>query len=401
MIAENRRARAHLDIPLIAIVYALSLFGIYAVAVATYSTSSSSSASLLSHIAESSSAWRQALFVVISPLVLSFMISLPLHWFRRQARLIFWGATGLITVVWVFNRAQGVKQWLDILWGFTIQPTEFAKLAIILMLAKELSSGDKPMSNRRSVFRLLLIVGVPSIVIILSGETGSFFVIAFLFVFMLWFAKADFKVFLIMLALLVFLILLVYGYVVITGSTDYRVLRIVSFLNPSEYSASAYQQTNSKIAIGSGGLTGKGAFVDGAWYQLNYVPADWTDFIFATIGEAWGFVGCTAVLAAFALMIWRMLYLARYTRDPFGMLIIIGIAGMFLFHVIQNIGMTTGLLPITGIPLPFLSYGGSNLVTNMACVGMVLNVTRNRSLAGSFATPQQDVSFRPYTGEYT
>ena len=100
-------------------------------------------------------------------------------------------------------------------------------------------------------------------------------------------------------------------------------------------------------------------------------------------------------------MIWRMLYLARYTRDPFGMLIIIGIAGMFLFHVIQNIGMTTGLLPITGIPLPFLSYGGSNLVTNMACVGMVLNVTRNRSLAGSFATPQQDVSFRPYTGEYT
>ncbi len=400
MIAENRRARAHLDVPLIVIVYALSLFGIYAVAVATYSTSSTPNASLLSHIAESSSAWRQALFVMVSPLVLSFMISIPLHWFKQQARLIFWGATGLITLVWVFNRAQGVKQWLDVLWGFTIQPTEFAKLAIILMLAKELSSGDKPMSNRRSVIRIMMIVGIPGVVIILSGETGSFFVIAFLFAFMLWFARTDFKVFLIMGALLLFLLLTIYAYVVITGSTNYRVLRIVSFFNPSEHSESAYQQTNSKIAIGSGGFTGKGAFVDGAWYQLNYVPADWTDFIFATIGEAWGFVGCTAVLGAYGLMIWRMLYLARYTRDTFGMLIIIGIAGMFLFHVIENIGMTTGLLPITGIPLPFLSYGGSNLVTNMACIGMVLNVTRNRSLAGSFTTPQQDVGIRPYTGEY-
>ena len=106
------------------------------------------------------------------------------------------------------------------------------------------------------------------------------------------------------------------------------------------------------------------------------------------------------VLGVYLLMILRMLYLARYTRDRFGMLVITGVAGMFLFHVVQNIGMTTGLLPITGIPLPFLSYGGSNMITNMAGVGLVLNVTRNRSLAGSFETPAQSVSLMRYTNNY-
>ena len=401
MIAENRRARAHVDVTLIIIVYTLSIFGILAVAVATYSTSSSGSLSLLNHIVESSYASRQALFVMLSPIVLAVMLSIPLSLMRQRARLIYWLATGLMTVVWVFNRAAGVKQWLDILWGFTIQPTEFAKLAIILMLAREMCREEKPMATRQSFFRLGAIVGIPGVVIMLSGETGSFIVIAFLFIFMLWFAKVDVKLLLIMGAVAALLLLAVYGFAVYSGSNDYRLLRIVSFFNPEAYSSSgAYQQTHSKIAIGSGGMTGVGMFTDGSWYQLNYVPADWTDFVYATIGEAWGFAGCAGVLGVYLLMILRMLYLARYTRDRFGMLVITGVAGMFLFHVVQNIGMTTGLLPITGIPLPFLSYGGSNMITNMAGVGLVLNVTRNRSLAGSFETPAQSVSLMRYTNNY-
>ena len=122
--------------------------------------------------------------------------------------------------------------------------------------------------------------------------------------------------------------------------------------------------------------------------QLDYVPADQTDFIYATIGEAFGFVGCFTILITYLLIILRMLYLARYTRDKFGMLIITGVMGMLLFHVFENIGMTLGLMPITGIPLPFLSYGGSNMVTNMGGVALVLNVTKNRSLSATVLTPQ-------------
>ncbi|MBR5345986.1 MAG: rod shape-determining protein RodA [Clostridia bacterium] len=400
MIAENRRARAHLDIPLIAIVYALSLFGILAVAVATYSTSSDPDQPLLNHIMSSTSARRQALYVAISPIVLAIMVPLPIRFYRQRAALLYWLATGLITVVWVFNRATGVKQWLDLFMSFTIQPTEFAKLAIILMLARIMSSKEKPMSNRKDIFRTLAVLGLPSVVIMLSGETGSFFVIAFLFVFMLWFAKVDFRVLFVMLALVVLLVLAIYAYAVASGSDDYRLLRILSFFDRDAYSESAYQQTHSMTAIGSGGLSGRGTFVDDSWYQLNYVPADWTDFIYATIGEAWGFVGCVGVLAAYLLMILRMLWLARYTRDRFGMLVIIGVTGMFTFHVIENIGMTTGLLPITGIPLPFLSYGGSNMITNIAGIGLVLNVTKNRSLSGSYQTPQSDTSALRYTTIY-
>ena len=114
-------------------------------------------------------------------------------------------------------------------------------------------------------------------------------------------------------------------------------------------------------------------------------------------GEAWGFVGCVAVVAGYLAIILRMLYLARFTRDRFGMLVILGVTSMFIFHVFENIGMAIGLMPITGIPLPFLSYGGSNMVTSMAGIGLVLNVTRNRSLAGSYRTPQREMEYYRYT----
>ena len=142
----------------------------------------------------------------------------------------------------------------------------------------------------------------------------------------------------------------------------------------------SYQQTNSKIAIGSGGLTGRGTFVQGSFSQLDYVPEDWTDFIFATIGEAFGFIGAMSVILVYLFIILRMLYLAMFTHNRFGQQCIIGVMAMMLFHVLENVGMTTGLMPVTGIPLPFLSYGGSNLLTNMLGIGLVLNVVRNRSI---------------------
>ena len=389
MIAENRRSRAHIDVPLILLVFALALFGVLCVTVATYSTSSSPDESLLNHIVESSYAMRQVFFLMIAPIIIVFLINFPYSFFKRRAALIYYAATALVTVVWVVNRAEGVKQWLDIIWGFTIQPTEFAKLAMILMLASVLSKSERPMSTIKEFLYIMALVLVPGAVIVFSGEMGSFLVIAFFFAVMLYFSGVSMRTLLLMAGVAAFGLLAIYGYAVASQSDNYRLMRILAFINPEAYATSgAYQQTQSKIAIGSGGLTGIGMFVDGAISQLNYVPADWTDFIFATIGEAWGFVGCIAILAVYFLIILRMLYLARYTRDKFGMLLICGVMGMLLFHVFENIAMTLGLMPITGIPLPFLSYGGSNMVTNMGGVALVLNVTRNRSLTAAVLTPQ-------------
>ena len=389
MIAENRRSRAHIDKTLIILVFALAIFGVLAVCVATYSTLSDPEASLLNHIVNSSYAVNQCIFLAVAPFILLVVTNIPYDFLRRRTELLYYGITILVFVVWIFNRAEGVKAWLDVLWGFTIQPSEFAKLAMILMMAKVLARYDRPMSTMREFFHIMVLVGVPSMIILLSGETGSVMVIIFLFIVMLYFSNVSMKLLLSMGAIGLLGILALYGIMVASGSDDYRLARIMAFINPELSPADdAYQQLQSMMAIGAGGLKGIGTFVDGSMSQLNYVPADWTDFIFSTIGEAFGFIGCISILVVYLLIILRMLYLARYTRDKYGMLIIVGVMGMLLFHVFENIGMTLGLMPITGIPLPFLSYGGSNMVTNMGGVALVLNVTKNRSLSATVHTPQ-------------
>ena len=384
-----------MDGVLIAMVFAMSLFGIVAVCVATYSPQSSSDASFLNHIFESSYATRQCLFLLVAPLVIGVIMAIPYDFFRRRAELLYWASFILLAVTTVFNRATGVKAWLDTLWGYTIQPSEFAKLAMILILAKNLSKQDRPLADLRSFVHVFLLVFVPGAVILLQGETGSLLVIVFMFAVMMYFSNVSMKTLSILASIAILGVLALYGFMVATGSTDYRLARIAGWLNPELYSSSdAYQQTMSKMTIGSGGMYGNGMFMNGAISQLNYVPADWTDFIYSTIGETWGFVGCVAVLIGYILILLRMLYLAWFTRDKFGKLMIIGVMGMLLFHVLENIAMTLGLMPITGIPLPFLSYGGSNMMTNMGGIGLVLNVTRNRSLSASVNTPQ--TLYNPY-----
>ncbi len=386
---ENRRSRAHTDGILLAMVFAMSIFGVVAVCVATYSPDSTADTSFLNHIVESSYAMRQCLFLLVAPLVVGVIMAFPFDFLRRRAEWIYWASFILLTVTTIFNRAQGVKAWMDIIWGYTIQPSEFAKLAMILILAKNLAKQDRPLADRRSFIRVFLMVIIPGLVILLQGETGSLLVIIFLFAVMMYFGNVSLKTLGILFAIATVGILSLYGFMMATGSDDYRLARIAGWLNPELFSSSdAYQQTMSKMTIGSGGIDGIGMFQAGAISQLNYVPADWTDFIYATIGETWGLIGCIAVLIGYILILLRMLYLAWYTRDKFGRLIITGVMGMLLFHVLENIAMTLGLMPITGIPLPFLSYGGSNMMTNMGGIGLVLNVTRNRSISISVNTPQ-------------
>jgi len=393
-ITDNRHSRPHVDIPLIIMVFIMSIFGVVAVTVATY-TPSSTAETFLNHVVESSYAMRQCLFLLLAPLVIGVIMAFPYDLLKRRAEWFYYVAFALLFFTWVFNRATGVKAWLDTLWGYTIQPSEFAKLSMILILAKQLSMQDRPLSTMKSFVRTFAIVLIPGAVILLQGETGSLLVIIFMFAVMMYFGNVSMKTLGILGGLAIVGILALYGIMIATESNDYRLGRILGWLNPDLYSqGDAYQQTMSKMTIGSGGLLGHGMFRAGAISQLNYVPADWTDFIYATIGETWGFAGCLAVLIGYMLILLRMLYLAWYTRDKFGRLIIIGVMGMLLFHVLENIAMTIGLMPITGIPLPFLSYGGSNMMTNMGGVGLVLNATRNRSVYLSASTPQ--TMYNPY-----
>jgi len=392
MLSEDRRSRAHFDIPLTIATFALSIFGVLAVAVATYSTSSTSDASLLNHIVESSYSMRQAIFLLISPVIIGVMVALPYDFLRRNAGLFYYISLFILFVVLLTNGAEGVKAWVDIIWGFTVQPSEFAKLAMILILAKTLARYDRPMSNMKQFWQIMMIAAWPALLIMAQGEMGTLLVIVFVFAVMLYFGNVSLKLLIGMGSFAVLGVLAIYGFAVASGSDSYRLQRILSFINPELYAGDeSFQQTQSMMAIGSGGLSGIGAFIDGSMSQLNSVPEDHTDFIFSSIGEAFGFVGCIGVVGIYLFMMLRMIYLARFTKDKYGQLVIIGVMAMFLFHVFENVAMTTGLMPITGIPLPFLSYGGSNMVTNMAGIGLVLNVTKNRSLSHSVVTPQISV----------
>ena len=394
MIADNRRTRAHTDWPLILLVAGLSLFGVIAVCVATYSIESTAE-SLLAHILESESARRQCFFLLLAPVIVTVLMNIPYHLFKRFTTLLYFVATFLVAFTWISNRAEGVKAWTDIIWGMTIQPSEFIKLAMILVLAQDLSKEESPLSTGKDFAKLMGRVVLPAAIILASGETGSLIVIVFFCAVMMFFSNVNMKLLLTLAAIVALALIALYAGMIALDIDDYRLRRILAFFNPSmSPQGDAYQMLQSQIAIGSGGMSGIGTFVDGSMSQLNYVPADWTDFIFATIGEAWGFVGCGVIILVYVAIIARMLYLARYTTDKYGMLVIIGVMGMLLFHVFENIGMTLGLMPITGIPLPFLSYGGSNMTTNMGGLGLVLNVTRNRSLAGSYTTPQTNAMTR-------
>ncbi len=381
MVNESRRSRAHFDWQLMVLVFSLAAFGVLAVSVATFSVTSEAEDTLLNYIVSSYYGFRQAIFFFVAFIVVLFIAYFPFEIIRKRAGLFYTLACSLMAFTLITNGAQGVKAWTDLIWGYTIQPSEFIKLACIIAVAKALETDSQPLSTLQSWIRLGTLLGIPCVLSLAQGEMGSMLVMVFIFGIMMYFGGARIRVLVAVVATGIIAIAILYGYMVASGSDSYRLERILSFVDPSLADASAsYQQTNSKIAIGSGGFTGRGTFVQGAFSQLDYVPEDWTDFIFASIGEAFGFVGAFMVIFVYLLIILRMLYLSRYTVDRFGQLTIIGVMAMLLFHVFENVGMATGLMPITGIPLPFLSYGGSNLVTNMAGIGLVMNIVKNRNL---------------------
>lgn len=381
VIDSSRRSRAHMDIPLLVAVYALSLFGLICIAIAMFVPDSSTDTSWLGYILSSRSGQMQLVWILISPIPLFILLNVPLELIRARLSFFYYAVLILLFITMVLATAvNGIKSWLNTGLGRAVQPCEFAKLTVMLALAKELSASEKPVATFRDFLRICYLVGVPTLIVLLQGETGSVIVIGAMFIIMLFFSGADIRLVLGIVAVLLMGIAFIVVYALVSNSDDYRILRLLAFTDPEKYSSSGgYQLLQAQKAIGAGQLTGVGMFQLDSMATLNFVPESSTDFIFSVIGESFGFIGSMCVLGVYLFIVLRMLFLARYTADKFGRLIIIGVMGMLLFHIFENIAMNTGLMPITGIPLPFISYGGSNYLTNIAGVTLVLNVTKNRT----------------------
>lgn len=229
-------------------------------------------------------------------------------------------------------------------------------------------------------------MALPLFLIVIQPDVGTALVYIAIYAGLLFASGTDYKI--IIGILCVAVLLLVPAWYILETSDSFRVDRIQVWLDPTyDQNGAGMQTTNARIALGSGGLWGKGLFAEGNFAALNYIPDDHTDFIFAIVGETFGLVGASVMVLMFLAMLVRMMVLSMRAQDAFGSYIIIGVMSMMLFHVFENIAMVIGLMPVTGIPLPFVSYGGSNYLTNIIGVGLVINVAM-RSRAGQAHTPR-------------
>lgn len=278
----------------------------------------------------------------------------------------------LLIAVLVSGRfAMGAQRWIKI-GGFGLQPSELAKLAIIITLAKHLSGKEK-LDSLKDLLSIGIHVGIPMLLIMKQPDLGTSLVLVAISFGMMFIAGVSTKLLVGIVSTGVLSLPVMWNFL-----KEYQKKRILVFLNPENDPLGAgYHVIQSMIAIGSGRLFGKGLF-KGTQNQLNFLPEQHTDFIFSVLGEELGFVGAVILLLLYFILLMRFVHLATQAKDMFGMLIIVGVISMFGFHILVNIGMTVGIMPITGLPLPFMSYGGSSLIANMMAVGLVLNVAMRR-----------------------
>ena len=276
MMAETRRNReGRFDWPLVIVVYALSIFGILCITMATYVPSVSEDLPLLNKVLASRSGMWQSIFLVVSPIVIGVIVALPTEIIRARARLAYLGVLALLVVTLVVGQvSNGLRGWLksDLL-GRSIQVSEFSKLSVLLMLARQLARSEKPMSKFKDFMRTMIIVGVPALAVLAQGETGTVIVIAFMFMTMIFFAGVDIRIILTFIVLGVLGIGAIVAYGMLSETTDYRILRLLAFMDPEKYrQTGGYQILMSQKAIGAGHLTGVGTFLPGSWTTLGFVP---------------------------------------------------------------------------------------------------------------------------------
>ena len=291
----------------------------------------------------------------------------PIVWLAAVIGLI------IVLIPGLGSEINGARAWISLPGGFQLQPAELAKIAIIVgmaMILADREESDKDPTDL-DVLKALAIAAVPVLLIVAQPDLGTVLIISAAVVAMIGASGAPARW---VIGLLLAAIVGVFAAVQTGAVSSYQVARLQSFVDPSaDPQATGYQLRQSRITIGSGGLLGKGLF-EGPQTNGRFVPEQQTDFIFTVAGEELGFVGCSIILLLYILFFIRAFAICRRSSDLFGRLVCIGVIAWFAFQTFENIGMTMGLMPMTGVPLPFLSYGGSSMFANLIGVGLLQNV---------------------------
>ena len=281
----------------------------------------------------------------------------------------------LIAILVIGKEIKSSKSWI-IIGPMRFQPSEIVKIGFILTFAKQLERKGDIINSIKGLIQLMLYLLPILGLILLQPDFGTGLVFIFFSFFMLYAAGLNYKFILGVGTIGIISVPALWLYYL----KPYQKHRILVFFNPElDPLGSGYHVIQSKIAVGSGQFLGKGLF-KGTQNNLGFIPERHTDFIFSIIGEELGLLGSMIIILLFLWLIMRCMYIAKISKDNYGKYITVGVMSMFLFHVLENIGMTIGIMPVTGIPLPFISYGGSSLLTNMIAIGLVLNVGMRRQV---------------------
>jgi rod shape determining protein RodA len=323
---------------------------------------------------------KQGLFVVLGIIVMVVVALIDYRRIEPIANILYWLIIlSLLGVFAVGSSAQGAARWFS-LGPLQLQPSEFAVLALILAVSAYCARREADGLAWRDVFRLLIMAAIPIVLVLLQPDLGTAMIMIIVTLVLLAVAGLPIRI----------LVMLLVGtalFAVVAVESGllhhYQIARLTTFLNPNSHSSNPYVQSaiynedQAKNAIGSGGVFGSG-IGHGVQTNLGYVPEQQTDFIFTAVAEQLGFVGSVFVLALEGVIAWRVLHAAVVARDTFGRLICSGLFAFIAFSVFQNAGMTMGIMPITGIPLPFVSYGGTAVLVFFGAVGLALSVGARR-----------------------
>lgn len=367
--ARERSPVRHVDLVIIAAAVGLAVIGLFAIYSATHRSLE------VVGLDPGRFVKRQLTFVGVGVVVLSLAASFDYRLLKVYAGIIYASSLGLLVLVRtpLGTSVKGAQRWFE-LFGFQLAPSEIAKLALIAMLAAFLSEirGDVTL---RDVFRAAALAAIPALLVFFQPDLGSSIVFATILVGVLVVAGARAR-YLGLLALTA-VVLIAAGFQ--AGLVrEYQIERIQAFLDPTSVDTEAlHNREQAEIAIGSGGLTGVG-YLKGSQTNLDFVPEQHTDFVFTVVGEEFGFAGAITLLSLYGLLLWRAFRVALLSRDPFGTYLAAGIGSMLAVQMFVNVGMNVGIMPITGIPLPLVSYGGSSLLLTCASIGLLVNVHMRR-----------------------
>ncbi len=323
-----------------------------------------------------SSLKRQAMFVVVGLVVMAATAAVDYRRLRDLAPVLYLGTTGLLVLVIspLGTEVKGAQSWFSF-GSFQLQPAELAKLGAIIALAAYCSDHRGDLDGRR-LLTAIGIAALPMALIMLQPDLGSTLVFVAVVMGMLLVAGAQPRH---IAALTLLGVVGVIGVLQVGVLEDYQTARLTAFATEGtgDRQDAAFQLAQAKTTIAAGGLVGSGLF-EGTQTKLGFVPEQQTDFIFTVVGEELGFLGSATLLVLYGLIAWRLWRTGLLARDSFGMLVCVGVLAMLVFHVFQNMGMSMGIMPITGIPLPLMSYGGSATITIFAALGLALNVHMRR-----------------------